>query len=456
MQLKSDVNLTIALVGPTNVGKSSLFNKLTQSRRAIVCDRPGVTVDRQEFVFEGSPMGAVRIIDTGGVGPEALRHPLGAEIERAAQAAVKESDVILFVVDGTREVGLEEFEVSNWLRRSAKILDNKRIWVVANKVDSKKFDASSYYMLGFEKVISLSAEHGEGLLELWDELMALRPSSGMIEKSTEKKEKPPGILVLGRPNVGKSTLLNSILGQDRHVVSELPGTTRDTIESTFEHQGSFWRLCDTAGMRRPGRVERDVEWVAREKLKDAARQADLALLIVDSSEGVTEMDAAIAGMAIDFGLSLIVVFNKWDKMRGDEAEELLAKLERSSDLKLDFLKWCPKVRLSGLTGKGVGEVLKMVHTVLEARKYRVQTSKLNEIFERKLRLHSHPIGPRGKAAKFYYLSQVQSDPPEFVLFSNLTGKSVHFSYKRFITNTLRNEFGFTGTPIQLHFKVTRT
>ena len=406
---------TIAIVGPTNVGKSTLFNRMTHTRRAIVCDRPGVTVDRQEYLYEDSPVGPVKIVDTGGVGPEALRHPLGAEIERAASRAVSEADVVLFVVDGTREAGIEEFEVSTWLRKQ-KGLANENIWIVANKSDSKKFDPDSYYMLGFQKLLAISAEHDDGVIDLWE---ALGAKLGTKISAVAEEPAPPAaarIMVLGRPNVGKSTLLNAILGDDRHVVSELPGTTRDTIESVYEHKGQLWSLCDTAGMRRPGRLEREVEWVAREKIKEAARKADLAVILIDSSEGVTEVDAAIAGMAVDFGLSVVLAFNKWDKMRGSEAPDLLHHFERSRDLKLDFLQWVPKVQISGLSGKGIPELLKSIQQVLQARSTRVQTAKLNEVFERKLRLHSHPMGPRAKAAKFYYLAQVEADPPQFVLF----------------------------------------
>ncbi len=447
---------TIAIVGPTNVGKSTLFNRLTQTRKAIVCDRPGVTVDRHELTVENIQIGKIKIIDTGGVGPEALSHPLGKEIERAATQAVDEADLILFVVDGTREAGVEEFEISSWLRRQPHI-DNREVWILCNKSDSKKHDESSYFMLGFNRVMGVSAEHNEGIENFWDQVHEfLKVDSSTLKEKPIAEEKLPGIIVLGRPNVGKSTLLNTILGKERHVVSEIAGTTRDTIESAYKHKGQIWRLCDTAGLRRPGRLERGVEWVAREKLKEVARDAEIAIILMDSTEGVTDLDVAIAGMALDFGLSVIAVFNKWDKMRGSEkAEDFVTKLERTADLKMDFMSWCPTLQVSGLTGKGVSELLKTIGRVMESRSTRVQTSKLNEIFERKLRLHSHPIGPRGKAAKFYYLAQVKTEPPEFVLFSNLPSSAVHFSYKRFISNTLRKEFGFEGTPIKLHFKTAR-
>ncbi len=443
---------TIVLIGPTNVGKSTLFNRLSRTRKAIVCDRPGVTVDRNDLRVAKSPIGPFRLIDTGGVGSEALKHPLGAEIERAAEVAVKEADLILFVVDGTIEPNLETIEIATWLRKRLRS-GNDRIVVVANKSDVRKFSAEAYTSLGFNPVLAVSAENNLGIEDLWDFLRSKVGEAPEDETDPTSAESPkPRLLVLGRPNVGKSTLLNSIIGRERHVVSAVAGTTRDPIESEHSFHGMTWKLCDTPGLRRAGRLERDVEWVAKEKLKDIAREADLALVIVDSEEGVTEQDAHIAGMAIDFGLSVIVVFNKWDLMgAGSERDDKLSKLERGNDLKLDFLRWSPRVRVSGLSGRGIPNLLKTIERVMEARIQRVQTAKLNKVFEQRFRGHGHPA-VSGKVAKFYYLSQVKSSPPEFVLFSNVPSQSVHFSYRRFVVNTLRSEFGFEGTPIKLHFK----
>jgi GTP-binding protein len=440
----------VVLVGPTNVGKSTLFNRMTRSRRAIVCDRPGVTVDRHEMVVRESPIGSFKLIDTGGVGAEARKHPLGKEIERAAEEAVSDAQAVLFVVDGTEEPSLEVIEIANWLRKRVKG-NNHQIIVVANKSDVKKFDAEAYRSLGFPSVISVSAENNLGTDNLWQELEKVVGCSD--EEAPAENRGVPRLLVLGRPNVGKSTLLNSIIGRERHVVSAIPGTTRDPIETIQDVHGMTWKLCDTPGLRRPGRLERGVEWVAKEKLKDMAREADVALVVVDSEEGVTEQDAAIAGMAMDFGLSVIVVFNKWDLMgAGDEREDKLAHLERGDDLKLEFLRFAPRVRVSGLSGRGVPQLLKTISRIFDARMQRVQTARLNRVFDVKFKGHSHPMGPKGRPAKFYYLSQVSASPPEFVLFSNLPAQSVHFSFRRYVVNTLRSEFGFEGTPIKLHFK----
>ncbi len=441
----------VVIVGPTNVGKSTLFNRLSRSRRAIVCDRPGVTVDRHEMIVRESPIGSFELIDTGGVGPEAMTHPLGKEIERAAEDAVKTANIILFVVDGTQDPSLETVEIASWLRKRQKG-SNGQIIVVANKSDVKKFDLEPYRDLGFPVVVGVSAENNLGMNELWDSLEARVGKSEDIENDESKTM--PRLLVLGRPNVGKSTLLNSIIGRERHVVSAIPGTTRDPIETIQDVHGCVWKLCDTPGLRRPGRLERGVEWVAKEKLKDMAREADVALVVVDSIEGVTDQDSAIAGMAMDFGLSVIVVFNKWDLMgAGQDRDDKLFDLERSDDLKMEFLRFAPRVRVSGLSGRGVPSLLKTITRVHEARAQRVQTARLNKIFDVKFKGHSHPLGPKGKPAKFYYLSQVSASPPEFVLFSNLPAPSVHFSFRRYVVNTLRNEFGFEGTPIKLHFKI---
>lgn len=443
--------LKVVLIGPTNVGKSTLFNRLSRTRRAIVCDRPGVTVDRHEWTVEDSPIGRFRLIDTGGVGPEALRHPLGAEIERSAAIAVREANLILFVVDGTRELALEELEIADWLRKNTQI-KNSRIWIVVNKADTKRYESSSYYGLGYEHLFEVSAEHDSGLETLWENMRQVLGEGKTLEPTElAEKKKNPRILILGRPNVGKSTLINAILGTDRHVVSNIAGTTRDPIESVYKHGGLEWSFFDTAGVRQPGRLEREVEWVAKEKLKEEAREADLALVLFDASEGISDLDASIGGLAMDFGLSVVLVFNKWDLMKGTEAEDLLSKLERTTDLKLEFIKWSPKVRISALTGKNVQQVVKHVERVLEARTKRVGTGELNRLFETRFKEHPHPA-VSGKHPKFYYLSQVSVSPPEFVFFTNVSSKDIHFSFKRFIINTLRAEFGFEGTPIKIHFK----
>lgn len=507
----------VVLVGPTNVGKSTLFNRLTHTRKAIVCDRPGVTVDRHELDIDHDGL-CVRIIDTGGVGPTAKEHPLGAEIEKAAAAAVASADLIFFVVDGTKDASNEEGEIASWLRRQPKKVTKDQIYLVANKVDTKKFDPSSYYALGFSDPIAISAEHGTGMSEIWsiidkesesfsqeqkvldaendeiysdefdlssedfleedqedldsldienEDLGSEVSESNVVEaaenfvKKVRSKRRPkhvneiPRVIVIGRPNVGKSTLINTLIRQDRHVVSDIPGTTRDVIASDFETGGMKWTLLDSAGMRRPGRLERGVEWVATQKLKEEAKKSDLALVVVDSSEGITDLDASIAGLASDLGLGVVLVFNKWDKMEGTQAEDRVANFERTKDLKLDFLRWAPSVNVSGLSGKGVPKLIETLKRVHESRATRVKTAKLNDLFEQRIRHHSHPIGPNSKPAKFYYISQVSSSPPEFVLFSNIPGSHVHFSYKRFLINALRGEFGFEGTPIKIHFKQAR-
>ncbi|HVJ65869.1 MAG TPA: ribosome biogenesis GTPase Der [Bdellovibrionota bacterium] len=497
--MSSKKSFKIVLVGPTNVGKSTLFNRLTHTRKAIVCDRPGVTVDRHELSFEREDVN-LTIIDTGGVGPTAMQHPLGAEIERAAAEAVSVANLIFFVVDGTRELDNEERNIAAWLRKQPKQIDTDDIYVLANKVDTNSFDLSSYYKLGFADVLPVSAEHGTGLSGVWDlvdtRTEGLAAFAGAEAESREEElgevygddnfvddgetelsadalendefslpranenlpvatDAPPRVIVIGRPNVGKSTLINTLIRQQRHVVSDMPGTTRDVIASDFESGGMRWTLLDSAGMRRPGRLERGVEWVATQKLREEAKKSDLALVVVDSSEGITDLDASIAGLASDLGLGVVLVFNKWDKMEGASAEDRLFNFERTKMLKFRFLEWAPSVQISGLSGKGVPNLIKTLKRVYESRSTRVTTAKLNSLFEHRIKHHSHPVGPNSKPAKFYYISQVSASPPEFVLFSNIPGPHVHFSYKRFLVNALRAEFGFEGTPIKIHFKQAR-
>jgi GTP-binding protein len=260
------------------------------------------------------------------------------------------------------------------------------------------------------------------------------------------------VVVLGRPNVGKSTLMNRLIGENRHVVSNMPGTTRDPIASDIHYEASKWRLFDTAGLRRPGRRERGVEWVAGNKVQELAMKADVALLVIDSDEGVTDMDAAIGGMAIDAGMSVVVVYNKWDLMKGEEKQDKLLSLERTKDLKIEFLSWCPQIKVSAKTGRGVEEILPLVERIRAARNNRIQTSKLNSFFEEYVKGHEHPAVDNNKRVSFYYITQTDISPPTFVLFTNVDANKIHFSFRRYLVNSLRKAFNFEGTPIKLHFK----
>lgn len=443
--------LNVVFVGPTNVGKSTLFNRLTKTRKAIVYDKPGVTIDWQEYTSENNPIGSpINFIDTGGVGLSARELPLGKEVEKSALTALKNADLVFFVVDGSKGVTAEEEWIADWLRKSIGKKETP-VFVVANKTDRKDFDINHFYVLGFEKILAVSAEHGNGVDEIWTLLDEQRKTKKEIISETDLLES--GVMIMGRPNVGKSTLMNQIIGQERSVVSPQAGTTRDSLEVRFESNSSVWRLVDTAGLRRPGRREEGVEYVSSLKVKEAARKAQLAILVLDATEGITDLDAALAGMAQDFGLSLVIALNKWDQVdASQEMEDLLWKINNTDDLKLRFLKNCPRVRISALTGKGLKDLKKTVDRVLLERQYRFQTSELNKMFEREIKGVAHPqVGTRG-GVKFYYISQVGVNPPQFVLFSNISSNKIHFSFRRFVENVLRKEYPFVGTPLKIHFK----
>ena len=464
---------TITLWGPTNVGKSTLFNKLTSTRKAIVANRPGVTVDTHLLDFEKGEVGFVRVIDSGGVGAGLVGHALKDEIEKRAMHALEGANLVLFVVDGTQNVP----EVENLaliLRRN--LPKGCDVLLVVNKADRKDFSENDFYPLGFKTILPVSAEHGKGVEQIWDEVRARigefsERNAGARSKETEDASEEatqnigaddfsikcdvPRVLILGRPNVGKSTLMNYLTKTNISAVSPVAGTTRDYVSSRSKIDDEFEIiLTDTAGLRRPGRRERDVEWVATNKIIDLSRRADVAVLVIDSSEGVTDQDTAIAGFAIDAGLSLVVAFNKWDLVKESNDQEYdQSQIERSKNMKMAFLSWCPIVRISAQTELGVKTLKTKILEVAKARELRVQTAELNSLFEHKIKdTVSVSGGSSVNREKLYYMSQISVNPPEFVLFTNQTANKIHFSFRRFVANTLREEFGFSGTPIKLHFK----
>jgi GTP-binding protein len=359
-------------------------------------------------------------------------------------------------LDGSAGPLEDDHEIARWLRKES-YKNSKDIFLLINKGDRKDCDLESFYELGFETILKISAEHGHGITDLWDEVKINFTKKKIFEnfekQNLQNIERPENqIMVLGRPNVGKSTLMNRLIGEDRHVVSDMPGTTRDPISSDIFYHDYHWRLFDTAGLRRPGRRERGVEWVAGQKVEDLASRAQVALVVVDSDEGVTDMDAAIAGMAVDHGMSVVLVYNKWDLIKGDDKFDKLLKLERTKDLKLDFLEWCPHVKVSAKTGRGIQDILPLVEKLIAARNLRVQTSRLNQFFESYVKGHEHPAVEGNKRVNFYYITQTGVSPPEFVLFTNVEPNKIHFSFRRYLVNSLRSAFEYEGTPIKLHFK----
>lgn len=453
---------TIVLWGSTNVGKSTLFNKLTGTRKAIVANRPGVTVDTHALEFNKDDVGRVRVIDSGGVGSGLKDHQLRHEIEARAMNALKDAQLILFVVDGTKQDSELE-ELSKILRKN--LPKKAEVILVLNKIDRKDFSPESFYGLGFKNIVAVSAEHGKGVHDIWAVVRDHIPEESKeieteidVEPLRIKEEDAQGplrVLILGRPNVGKSTLMNHLTKSDISAVSNVAGTTRDYISTKAQLDENLEIiLTDTAGLRRPGRRERDVEWVATQKIVDLSRRANVAVLVLDSDEGVTDQDSAIAGFAIDSGMSLIVALNKWDLVKESQEQEYkFQEIERSRDLKMAFLTWCPVVRISAKTGLGVKTLREKILEVSKARTQRVQTAQLNSVFEKRIK-DTSGVGAVGGGGteKLYYMSQIAVNPPEFILFCNMIPNKIHFSFRRYVVNVLREEFGFQGTPIKLHFK----
>lgn len=451
---------TVTIVGRANVGKSSLFNRLSRSRKAIVGNREGITVDRQDILVEDNNAGRpFRLVDTGGVGASLEEHALGAEIEKSANQAVNLADICFFVVDGSSELQAEDENVALWLRK--RLPEDCKVWVIVNKCDRKDFDLSSYYSLGFDEYFQVSCEHNLGFDPLWNSMREVLPEAPEVtqEEAMESEEnlgrkgsKESNVLVLGRPNMGKSTLVNALIREDKHAVSDVAGTTRDMISSRLSFSGLDWTIYDTAGLRQPGRRERQVEWVAGEKVRQMSKRAQVAIVLVDPNEGVTAQDASICGFALDAGMSLILVFNKWDLMKGDDIDDKLWKLDRTQDMKLEFIKQAPRLQLSAKTGKGVNKLLPTIKKMMLARSKRVQTSDLNRVFDSRIANREHPGVEGALRVKFYYISQISVNPPEFVMFTNVEANRIHFSFRRYVVNVLREEFGFEGAPVVVHFK----
>jgi GTPase len=438
----------VAIVGRPNVGKSTLFNRLTQSRRAIVGDEPGITRDRiyGEVEWRGKHF---RIVDTGGIVPneEAV---IPANIFKQAQQAILESQIVLWVMDAREGSTPLDEEIFPYLRNIG-----KTVIVVANKVESQKVEAESgeFHKFGFP-VFPISAEHGSGIGELLD---AVFEHLTFDEEETEKG-KAIKLAIIGRPNVGKSSLLNRIIGEERVIVSPIPGTTRDAVDTEFQFDNQKFLLIDTAGIRRKGKTREMAEKLSVIMAKKALERADVALLVIDATEGVTNLDAHIAGYALDSGCSIIIVVNKWDAV-AEKNEKKVSEFESNLRQKMKFLDWAPIITVSALTGLRIRKILPLIVKAWEARNFRIPTAKLNKFFEKHIAQPSGLAYPGAITAtknsnsglKIRYITQASTNPPLFVLFTS--GKeSVHFSYLRYIENRLRDEFQFFATPIRIKEK----
>ena len=435
----------VVLVGRPNVGKSTLFNRITSSRRAIVTPVAGTTRDVNALPadWRGSHFD---LVDTGGMFG-ASEDPLHKLVVAHGRRAVETADLLVFVVDGREGLVPADEEIAAALRVSS-----APVLMVVNKTDDKRARgrAFEFYRLGFEPVVEVAAEHGEGVGDLLDEIVARLPprseGAARVESTPET-----AVAIVGRPNVGKSSLLNRLLREERSIVSEMPGTTRDTVDAVLKWHRRTFRIVDTAGIRRPGRVARSgqVEAVSVIVARKAIEKADVAVLLIDSVEGATDQDAAIAGEADKAGCGIIIGANKWDLVKGRSAD-FAKKFDEELRRQLKFLDYAPVLHISATTGERTSKVLETIDKVADARKRRIPTSELNRFVAAVTAVHP-PASPGRREVRILYAAQTAVAPPTFVFFTNVATE-FHFSYERFLKNRLRESFGLMGTPIRIQVR----
>jgi len=466
----------VAIVGRPNVGKSTLFNRIVGSRRAIVGDEPGITRDRlyAEAEWRGRTL---RVVDTGGILPEE-RDLIPSEIFRQARVALDEALAIVMVVDGRTELAAPDLELARLLRKAGKPL-----FLAVNKIDTEKQAAlmGDFHRLGIPEMFPVSAEHGRGVDDLLDAVLKALPKDSVEDQEAPQadnrqraedisgtEEKPPEeprsteikVAIIGHPNVGKSTLLNSLTSSDRAIVSPIPGTTRDAVDEVVERDGRRFRFIDTAGIRRKGKTHLMAEKLSVVMAHKHVESADIALFVIDATEGVSQLDASIAGFAHESGRSVIIVVNKWDlvlagekpsgrptkaqRMRHSRRPADREAYERRLRYDLKFLNYAPVVFISAQTGRGVEKILPLLGKVADERRKRIPTAAMNRFLEHvDFERASVPMRQR---VKILYMTQASVAPPTFVLFTDRSVK-LHFSYERFLENQIRQAFGFVGTPI---------
>lgn len=447
----------VALVGRPNVGKSTLFNRLAGERLAVVDGVPGTTRDR--LVAEAEWAGyRFDVVDTGGIDPTTVkkgagRQPLSvasaeyiAQIRAQAEIAIREADAVLFITDIESGVTPADEEVAQILRRFQRERDGEPwppIFLVVNKCDSQKRrqEVYAFYELGMEPLFAISALHGRGVGDLLDALVATFEPQPEVEEDDETVR----IAIVGKPNVGKSSLLNRLLGEERAIVSPIAGTTRDAVDTHLTYDGLPITLIDTAGIRRRGRIEPGVEKYSVLRSLRAIERADVALLMVDATEGVTAQDAHIAGFILDAWKSAVVLVNKWDAVPKDSYT--MDAYTRQVRQALNFLDFVPVLFISALTGQRVDQVLPLALRVQEERLVRLSTAELNRVLRQAQDWHPPP-GRAGRPLKIYYGTQVRSDPPTFLLYVNNPALA-HFTYLRYLENRIRDKYPFLGTPIHL-------
>jgi len=426
----------VAIVGRPNVGKSSLFNILAGSRISIVKDTPGITRDR--IYAEGSWLDRnFTIIDTGGIEPES-KDIILSQMREQAQIAIDTADVIVFMVDVKQGLVYSDAKVADMLRRS-----KKSVILCVNKVDDfKKYgnDVFEFYNLGIGEPISVSAANRLGIGELLDAVVAHLPEHDENEEEDDRIK----VAIAGKPNVGKSSIINRLIGKDRVIVSEIAGTTRDAVDTVIKHNGKEYVFIDTAGLRRKKKVKEDLEHYMVVRTVAAIERSDVCILVIDAAEGVTEQDAKIAGIAHEAGKAIIIAVNKWDTVEKDN--KTVKKYEKDIRAILSFIPYADIVFISAETGQRLPKLFEITDRVYESASRRIATGVLNEIMTEAVALQQPPID-KGKRLKLFYITQVGIKPPTFVIFVN-DKELMHFSYSRYIENRIREAFGFDGTPLR--------
>ena len=425
----------VAIVGRPNVGKSTLVNRLAGKRVSIVKDTPGVTRDRiyAEAEWLGRPY---TLIDTGGIEPKTDNQMLQYMREQAL-TAIDTADVIVFITDGRTGLTDADLEVGNMLRRS-----KKPVVIAVNKLDNMRDVSSIYefYELGLGDPYPISAEQMQGVGDMLDAVVQYFPP----EDADEEEEEILHIAVIGKPNTGKSSLINRLLGEERVIVSDLAGTTRDAIDTKVTFEGRDYIFIDTAGIRRHSKIKESIEHYSVLRAVTAVERCDIAIVMIDATEGLTEQDAKIAGIAHDNGKGVIVAVNKWDAIEKDD--KTMYQYIRDIDTTLSFMPYAQKMFISAKTGQRVNQLFETIDSVAENQSLRVQTGVLNDILYDAMAMFQPP-SDKGKRLKIFYMTQVSVKPPTFVLFVN-DAELMHFSYKRYLENRLRDAFGFHGTPIR--------
>jgi len=428
----------VALIGRPNVGKSSLFNRLTRSNKAIVDETPGVTRDRHyERVFIEDK--AFILVDTGGV-ESAGSGTMATLIGRQAEQAVEEADILLFVLDGRQGLTSEDLHIAGILRKCG-----KTALCLVNKVDTPELEMQllpQFFELGFEQCLPVSAAHGYGIKEFLERISRLIASTDIDRNLPENTI---SIACIGRPNVGKSSLINRLLGEERMVVSEIPGTTRDSVDTLLQRKEGHYLLIDTAGIRRRGKVRDKLEKFSVMRALSAMENCDITFLLIDAAEGVTEQDTKVIGYALERGRACMILLNKWDLVKKDLKRQkyLREQLDRAAR----FVNYAPVLHVSALTGIGTSKIFSTVNQIFHQYESRHSTNRLNAVLQKAVEGHSPPLY-KGRRIKLYYTTQVSSKPPTFVIFCNYP-KGVHFSYFRYLVNQFRDGLQLDKAPLKI-------